>query len=72
MDKNRKLADVLRSRRHKLNLTQEKAAELLDISSRWYQELESGNGRPGFRTACKLAKLYNMEFEDFANEEEII
>lgn len=72
MDELQKLAVALRSKRYERNLTQEKAAELLSISDRWYQRLESGKARPGFNTICKLAKLYKLDFAEFAEDEEII
>jgi transcriptional regulator with XRE-family HTH domain len=70
MDKQQKLADVLRSKRYERKLTQEKAAELLDISTRWYQDIEAGKGEPGFKKVCKLAKEFKLDFAQF--DEEII
>ena len=63
---------MLRAKRHENKLTQEKAAELLEISTRWYNDLENGKGEPGFKTICKMAKLYGINFADFAEDEENI
>lgn len=68
-----KLSDVLRAKRYEKKLTQEKAAEILDISARHLQELESGRALPGFKTVCKLSKAYGINFADFAeNDEDIV
>lgn len=73
MDKQTKLSDVLRSKRYENKHTQEKAAEILEISARHLQELESGRSLPGFKTICKIAKEYKIDFAQFAeNEEDII
>lgn len=64
-----KLSDVLRSKRYENKHTQEQAAELLDISTRWLQEIESGRGEPGFKTICKLAKEYKIDFAEFVEED---
>lgn len=71
-NKQKKLSEVLRSKRHEKNLTQEKAAELLALSARHYQELESGRALPGFKTVCKISKAYGINFADFAEDEENI
>jgi len=69
MNESKKLSDVLRSKRYQHQHTQEQAAELLDISTRWLQEIESGKGEPGFKTICRLAKEYNIDFAQFVEED---
>ena len=49
--------------------TQEQAAEILDISTRYYQDLERGRSLPGFKVVCRLAKEYNIDFAQFADED---
>ena len=71
-DKQKKLSEVLRSKRYENNLTQEKAAELLALSARHYRELESGRSLPAFKTICKLAKTYEIDFAQFVEDEEDI
>ena len=67
-----KLSDVLRSKRYENKQTQEQAAELLRLSVRHYQDLESGRALPGFKSVCKLAKQLNIDFAQFADDEEAI
>ncbi|MBE7032942.1 MAG: helix-turn-helix transcriptional regulator [Ruminococcaceae bacterium] len=72
MSNNLKLSDVLRSKRYENKQTQEQAAELLNLSVRHYQDLESGKSLPGFKSICKIAKEYNIDFSQFADEEDAI
>lgn len=70
MDEQKKFSRMLRSKRYENKQTQEMAAELLEISVRHFQELESGRSLPGFKTVCRLAKEYNIDFSVFAEESE--
>lgn len=72
MDEQKRFSAMLRAKRREYKLTQEKAAELLDISTRWYNDLENGKGEPGFKTICKMAKVYGIDFAEFAEDEENI
>ena len=73
MGEQKLLSDVLRAKRYENKHTQEMAAELLEISARHFQELESGRALPGFKTVCKLAKEYGIDFAQFAeNNEDVI
>ena len=65
-----KLSDVLRAKRYENKQTQEQAAELLRLSVRHYQDLESGKALPGFKSVCQLAKQMNIDFSQFAEDEE--
>lgn len=67
-----KLCDVLLAKRFEHKHTQEQAAELLDISTRYYQDLEHGRSLPGFKSVCKLAKVYGIDFAQFAEDEKNI
>ena len=67
-----KLCDVLLAKRFEHKHTQEQAAELLDISTRYYQDLEHGRSLPGFKSVCKLAKEYKIDFAQFAEDEKNI
>ncbi len=66
----KKLSEVLRSKRKEHNLTQEQAAELLEISTRWLQKVESGKSKPGFDLICDLAKEFSINFAEFSDKEE--
>ena len=64
------LSDVLKAKRYENKHTQEKAAELLEISARHFQDLERGRALPGFKTICRMAKEYNIDFAQFAENNE--
>ena len=68
-NKQKKLSELMRSKRLELDITQEQAAELLDISARWYQKVESGQSKPGFDLICDLAKEFSIDFSQFSEEE---
>ena len=65
-----KFASALYAARIKYNLTQENAAEIFDISTRWYQKIESGKSEPNLDLICKIAKKFDLNFADFAEGEE--
>lgn len=67
-----KLCDVLLAKRFEHKHTQEQAAELLDISARYYQDLERGRSLPGFNVVCRLVKEYHIDFAQFVEDEEEI
>ena len=69
-NKQKKLSELMRSKRFELDITQEQAAELLDISARWYQKVECGQAKPGFDLICKLAKEFNVDFSKLGEIEE--
>lgn len=49
------------------NLTQEKLAELLDISPRQLQRIESGQTETSLKTLKKLIKILDISDEDIVN-----
>lgn len=57
-----KLAQALYRERKSRGLTQAQAAEIFDISVRWYQKLESGRSEPNLKLACKMSKFFNIDF----------
>jgi transcriptional regulator with XRE-family HTH domain len=72
MDEQKRFSAMLRAKRYENKLSQEKAAEILGVSTRWYNDLENGKGEPGFKTICKISKAYGINFADFAEDEENI
>ena len=62
------LSKTLRTRRRERKLTQEKTAELLEISSRWYQKIERGKGNPSFNLICELARVFQIDFAEFSDK----
>ena len=53
------------------NLTQEKLAELLDISPRQLQKIESGHTETSLKTLKKLIKILDISDEDIVNYKKI-
>lgn len=47
--------------RIKLGLTQEEAAEALDISTRWYQEIETGKALPSTMLTLKIFAFFEID-----------
>ena len=72
MNQKERFMKELRQKRFENGHTQEQAAELLEISTRHFQDLENGRSLPGFKSICQLAKKYKMDFSQFAESEEEI
>lgn len=53
--------DFLKEKRKKLGLTQEKAAELLEISNTYYNQIENGERNPSLDLALKISDLFVVE-----------
>lgn len=58
---------MIKEYRKKLGLTQEKLAELLDISPRQLQRIESGQKETSLKTLKKLIKILDISDEDIVN-----
>lgn len=63
-------SESLRKSRQKNHLTQEQVAELLDVSARWYQEIESGRSAPNFILTCKIVKYFKIDLDACCTEED--
>ncbi len=48
-------------RRHQMSLTQETVAELTGISTRWYQQIESGRRTPSGRLLLRLCAILQID-----------
>ena len=68
-ERQKKLSEIMRTKRKSLDLTQEGAAELLKISAKWYQRVECGQSKPGFSLICELAKEFDINFAQFSEQE---
>lgn len=68
-DKQKKLTSLMRAKRREKNLTQEQAAELLDISVRWFQKVERGQAKPGFDLICDLAAEFSIDFSKLGEDD---
>lgn len=70
MPKKNIIPDLLRAKRRLYNLTQEKTAELLDMSQQQYRKYEAGILTPPLPVLEKLSKLFKISICDFFNEDE--
>ena len=55
------LADIIRSRREVLKITQDHLAELSGISLRTIKSIETRNGNPTFSTTIKIIEILGLE-----------
>ncbi len=55
---------MIKKYRKKLGITQEKLAELLDISPRQLQRIENGSSETSLKTLKKLIKVLDISDED--------
>lgn len=55
---------MIKKYRKKLGITQEKLAELLDISPRQMQRIENGSSETSLKTLKKIIKVLNISDED--------
>jgi len=68
MDINFVIASYLYAVREEHNLTQEKMAEIIDISVRWYQSIETGRKVPNFKVICLLVKSFDLDLRYLLRE----
>lgn len=59
-----KFSSMVAEARDRLDLTQAQVAEAVDISVRWYQEIENGKSTPGFTTGIRLMTLFGLSVKD--------
>jgi len=59
--KNRGFGQVIRQRRHQLDLTQEQVARRIKISATFVAALEKGRRRPSDQTIVRLANLLGLD-----------
>jgi len=50
----RTIADIIKTERNAAGLTQDKLAYMAGISTRYFQDIESGNKQPSLNTLFKL------------------
>lgn len=62
--------DVVKGRKKFTQYTQEKAAEVLEVSSRRFQEYESGEGLPRLKRAMKMSLIFHFSLDALAAEME--
>lgn len=59
-----KFATALYHARREKHLTQEETAELLDVSTRWFQKIENAHSEPNLELTCKIVKEFGIRLED--------
>lgn len=72
MNQKERFKRELQRKRFEHGHTQEQAAELLEISTRHFQDLENGRSLPGFKSICQLADKYKIDFAQFAEDKKNI
>ena len=63
-----KFSSKLFHARTKHGLTQQKVAESVSISERWYQRIEKGEYLPGSLVMLRLILLLDIDIEDLREE----
>jgi transcriptional regulator with XRE-family HTH domain len=66
----RRFAQNLYDQRIRAQWTQEKLAERLKISSRYYQSLESGSHAPSFELLIRIVKALGCSWSDLLRDTE--
>ena len=57
--------------RKAMGITQEKAAEELDISTRWYQDIENGKHLCSVELALKIIAFFGIDGKSLRDEEKV-
>ena len=65
-----KFSGALLRARTERQLTQEKAAEILGISTRWLQKIEKGTSQPNLTVTCRIVKEFNINLAECVPDEE--
>ena len=64
----KQLGDLMKEQRIRLQLTQEKVAELLDCHPKYYKNLENGKGNPSMSLFCKIMRTLNMSADSYISQ----
>ena len=57
------LGKNIRDKRKALNMTQERLADLVDLSTVFISQLENGSGKPSLETMCKISVAINTPID---------
>lgn len=71
MSVKQRFASAVFHAREKMGITQEKAAEALMISVRWYQEIEYGHVLPSAELTLKIVAFYGINGECLREHESV-
>lgn len=58
-------------KRKEMGLTQEQAAEALDISTRWFQNIENGKHLPGGELTLKIIVFFSIDSSALSSEQNV-
>ncbi len=58
--------------RKAMELTQEQAAEALNISTRWYQDIENGKHLPSAELTLKIVAFFGIDGKKLRKEEILV
>ena len=61
------LREALLICREESGLSQEKMADICDISVRYYRKLEAGDGNPSLKVLAKLHKEFRLDLNELAD-----
>lgn len=64
---NKKIGLKIKLERAKRNLSQEKLAELSDLSKNYIGDVEKGKSSPTIETLAKIANAFEIELHDLTN-----
>ena len=65
---NHAFASAICKARQEYGLTQEETAEIIGVSSRWYQKIEAGTGKPNLQHTLHLMALFDLDPKILAKE----
>lgn len=63
------LGDLMKEHRHRLQLTQEEVAELIDCHPQYYKNLENDKGNPSIPLFCKIMRTLNMSADSYITQD---
>jgi transcriptional regulator with XRE-family HTH domain len=64
---NKKIGLKIKLERAKRNFSQEKLAELSDLSKNYIGDIEKGKSSPTIETLAKIANAFDIELHDLTN-----
>lgn len=64
-----KFSSEVYSSRKRMKLTQEQAAEMFDISTRWYQVIEKGERLPGAELMLTMIAVFEIDGKNIKGDD---
>ena len=72
MSINSNFSKAIYYKRKEMGLTQEEAAEKLDISTRWFQMVENGKHIPGGELVLKIIVFFGIDSHTLSDEKNVL